>query len=84
MPATCEATSTPCEAISVPMAGKRSTHSASARAASAVIVAGGGCLLGQELLDHLRLEDELKIGKPAQQGAEDDDGNDETLDHRCP
>ena len=41
MPATWEATSTPCEAISVPMEGSRSTH-CSVRAGSAVTVAGGG------------------------------------------
>ena len=50
MPATCEATSTPCEAMRVPMAGSRSTHS-SVFAASAVIVATGApCELMNSLI----------------------------------
>ena len=72
MPATCEATSTPCEAISVPMAGSRSIQS-SVCAASAVIVAGGGCCFDRKLLDHLRLEDELEVREPAEEGADDDE-----------
>ena len=53
-------------------------------AASAVIVAGGGACLDRKLLDHRRLEHELEPGKPAEEGADDDDGYDETLDHRGP
>ena len=44
MPATWQVTSTPCEAISVPMEVRRSTHR-SVRAGSAVTVAGGGFIV---------------------------------------
>jgi hypothetical protein len=38
-------------------------------------------LLGQEPLDHLRLEDELEVGEPAEENCQDDDGNEQSLDH---
>ena len=65
MPATWLVTSTPCEAISVPIEGSRSIHF-SVRAASAVTVAGGGVICDRKDLDHLRLEHELEIAEPAE------------------
>ena len=39
-------------------------------------------LARQEPLDHLRLEDELEVGEPAEEDGQDDAGNEESLDHR--
>ncbi|MEI9900840.1 MAG: hypothetical protein WDN31_12710 [Hyphomicrobium sp.] len=62
-PATCEATSTPCEGISVPMAGSRSIHS-SVFAASAVIVAGGGTCEAKNPLIICGMKTSLKNASP--------------------
>ena len=84
MPATWLVTSTPCEAISVPIEDSRSTH-LSTRAGSAVTVTGGGFILRQEGVDHLRLEHELEIAEPAEKQRDDDAGNEEAPFHvRCP
>ena len=48
MPATWLVTSTPCDAISVPMEVRRSIH-CSVRAASAVTVAGGGFMVDRKV-----------------------------------
>ena len=80
MPATWLVTSTPCDAIMVPMEVRRSIH-LSVRAASAVTVAGRRRHLRQERLDHLRFEHELEIAEPAQKQGNHDTGNDEASAH---
>ena len=68
MPGTCEETSTPCEAMSVPIAGSRSTH-LSLRAASAVTVAGGGTCWDRNSLIIFGLKTYWKYDSPPRKTA---------------
>ncbi len=75
------ATSMPCTAWKLPMAGRRGVQVSSIASATAT-VAGGGAACRDELLDDLRFDDELEIAEPrakSDQQQEDGGENDAAL-----
>ena len=81
MPATWEATSTPCEENSVPMEVSCSTHF-SVRACSDVTVDGGGTCEEMMVLIRFGLKAKFEPGQSAHEDSGQDAGHDEADGHR--